>query len=195
MSFYEAGAPGRAESPSPSREIVLGILVGILVALFKADQAGLQARIGNLVAPWLVPAFLAAYRRRRLWPTVTTAWLATALSLVAFYVLQALVWGIYSGVALPYYVFWVLAGPTVCAVLAAALLWVPRSRSLFVGVWAGLSSVLAFAYLGYLSVPDPAVNGMTGSVLIAGVLLAGLSLAALRRHRRRSAARPVADRA
>jgi hypothetical protein len=73
------------------RVLLLSAAFGVAAALLKGDSPGLRGALGNLSAPWLLVAFLAALGCGTLLRGLVVGTAATVVALVAFYVTATLV--------------------------------------------------------------------------------------------------------
>ena len=71
--------------------LLLSVAFGVASALVKGDSPGLRGALGNLSAPWLLVAFLAALGCGTLLRGLVVGTAATVVALVAFYVTVTLV--------------------------------------------------------------------------------------------------------
>ncbi len=65
--------------------LLLPAVFGIVMGLFKGDDAGLRSGIGNLSAPWLLVALLPALRCRTMWRGALVGFGSTMAALAGFY--------------------------------------------------------------------------------------------------------------
>lgn len=72
-----------------AKRVVCGLLVaaavGVALGVFKGNETGLRAGIGNLSAPWLLIALLAALRCRSLPQGAVVGFTSTLVALFGFY--------------------------------------------------------------------------------------------------------------
>jgi hypothetical protein len=71
--------------------VALALLFGALCAWAKGTDAGVRQDYGNLAAPWLAVAFIAARSARSVWGGVVLGTLATMVALVGFYLVYGLI--------------------------------------------------------------------------------------------------------
>jgi len=65
--------------------LLLAAAFGVAAGLFKGNETGLRAAVGNLSAPWLLVAFLPALRCRSALRGAVVGLLSTWCALLAFY--------------------------------------------------------------------------------------------------------------
>ena len=115
--------------------LAFGVVLGGGIALLKGDVAGVRGAAGNLVGPWLLPAFYSVLTLTHRRTMLTAAWLASALAVASFYFLQWARWDLVNGHTAAYNLFWVVAGATACAVVALIASYIARTPSMLWLLW------------------------------------------------------------
>lgn len=132
------------------KTVSVGVTLGIVMAVIKGDSAGFRATIGNLVGPWLISALVADHIVQSRALALLFGFISTCSSVVVFYVVQGVLWGVYGTSMINYYLFWALKGPAACAVIQLARRLLSPGPCTTVIYWCSLSSIFAAAYWFYL---------------------------------------------
>jgi Family of unknown function (DUF6518) len=154
---------------------------GAVAALLKGQSGDgraivsqVRSELGNLSAPWVLIAWVAGTRSRRIPVAAALGLLATIVALAGFYVVSGLVEPMDRGSAVADVAAWMSANRVY---FEAGVFSGPLFGALG-GWWARRRSPSAFVVVGLLLLGEPVVLWLTGAIFPNGVLspLTGLPL-------------------
>ncbi len=161
--------------------LLVAFAFGVGAALLKGQSGDgraivsqVRSELGNLSAPWVLIAWFAGTRSRRIPVSSVLGLAATTIALVGFYLVSAVVEPMDRGGVVRDVGAWVSANRVY---FEAALVSGPLFGALG-GWWARRPSPSAFAVAGLLMIGEPLVLWLTGAIFPSGVLspITGLPL-------------------
>jgi hypothetical protein len=161
--------------------LLVAFAFGVVAALLKGQSGDgraivsqVRSELGNLSAPWVLIAWFAGTRSRRIPVSSVLGLAATTIALVGFYLVSGVVEPMDRGGVVRDVGAWISANRVY---FEAALVSGPVFGALG-GWWARRRSPSAFAVAGLLMIGEPLVLWLTGAIFPNGVLspLTGLPL-------------------